>query len=64
MRNDVGVDQMHTLMVAFYFFSIPYHLKYVDLRREIKVCRILLDVFVSRNKNARGQLFGFACLLI
>jgi RNA recognition motif-containing protein len=33
--------------------------QYVNVRKAFEVCGILSDVYVARNRNARGQNYGF-----
>jgi len=40
--------QSSSLRVSFYFSNIRENLQYVDLRKGLKVCGMLSDVFVSR----------------
>ena len=47
----------------FYLAYIREHLLYVNLRRGLEVCGILADVYVSRNLNVKGHIFGFAKFL-
>ena len=47
----------------FYFTNFLYRLLYVDLRKGLEVCGILLDVYISRFRKVRGQRFGFAKFL-
>jgi len=48
---------------SFYVTNIPDHVQYVDFRKAFEVCGILSDVYVSRNRNARGQNYGFVCFI-
>jgi len=45
--------------VSYYFTNIPECLPIFLLRRKFEVCGILTDVFVARQWNVRGQVFGF-----
>jgi hypothetical protein len=45
--------------VVFDIANIPKHLLYVDLRRELEICGMLSDVYVSKKHNVRGQIHGF-----
>jgi hypothetical protein len=44
---------------SFYVTNLPDQAQYVDIRKAFEVCGILSDVYVSRNRNARGQNYGF-----
>jgi len=54
--NREGTSQV---LVVYYIANIPEHLLYVDLRRGLEVCGILAYVYVTRNHNVRGHIFGF-----
>jgi hypothetical protein len=45
--------------VVFYLAYILEHLLCVDLRRGLEVCGMLAAIYVSRNLNVRGHIFGF-----
>jgi len=51
------------LMISFYFTNIPKNVQYVDLRKGLKVCSILSDFYVSRNRKALGQLCLDSCVI-
>jgi len=55
--QDMSLSSSQT--VSYYFTNIPVHLQFVELKKGFEVCGISFDVFVSQNRNARGQLFGF-----
>jgi len=44
---------------SFYVTNLPEQALYVDIRKAFEVCGILSDVYVARNRNARGQNHGF-----
>ncbi|AES75307.1 RNA recognition motif [Medicago truncatula] len=44
---------------SFYVANLPDNAHYVDIRKAFEVCGILSDVYVARNRNARGQNYGF-----
>ena len=44
---------------SFYVTNLPDQALYVDIRKAFEVCGILSDVYVARNRNARGQNYGF-----
>ena len=44
---------------SFYVTNLPDNVHYVDIRKAFEVCGILSDVYVARNRNARGQNYGF-----
>jgi len=46
-------------MASFYVTNLPDNVHYVDIRKAFEVCGILSDVYVARNRNARGQNYGF-----
>ena len=48
---------------SFYFTNIPSNIQYVELRKGLEVCGILTNVFISRNCNSKGHLYGFARFL-
>jgi len=48
---------------SFYVTNIPDHVQYVDFRKAFEVCGILSDVYVARNRNARGQNYGFVLFI-
>jgi len=45
--------------VSYYFTNIPECLPIFLLRQQFEVCIVLTDVFVARQRNARGQVYGF-----
>ena len=45
--------------VSYYFTNIPECLPIYLLRQQFEVCDILTNVFISRHRNARGQIYGF-----
>jgi len=44
---------------SFYVTNLPKHVHYVELRKAFEVCGILSDVYISKNRNACGQVCGF-----
>lgn len=52
-----NTDQVY---VSYYIGNNFEHLKFVELRKGLEVCGMLTDVYVSRNRNVRGQVLGFA----
>jgi hypothetical protein len=45
--------------VSFYFTNFPDFMSVVQLRHFFEVCGILLDVYIARKRNYRGQVYGF-----
>jgi len=45
--------------VSFYFTNILEFLPVFRLRQHFEVCGILLDVYMTRQQNSRGQVHGF-----
>ncbi|KAK2354954.1 heterogeneous nuclear ribonucleoprotein A0 [Trifolium repens] len=45
--------------VSFYFTNFPAHMSIFYLRKGFEVCGILEDVYVARNRNRYGELYGF-----
>jgi len=45
--------------VSYYFTNIPECLPIFLLRQQFEVCCILTDVFIARQQNARGHVYGF-----
>jgi len=45
--------------VTFYFTNIPENMLVFRLRQFFEVCGILSDVYVARQLNAHGQVYGF-----
>jgi len=45
--------------VTFYFANIPDFMSLFRLRQYFEVCGILSDVYVARQLNSRGQVYGF-----
>jgi len=45
--------------VSYYFTNIPKCLPIYLMRQQFEVCGILTEVFISRHRNARGQIYGF-----
>jgi hypothetical protein len=45
--------------VSFYVTNIPECLPVFRLRQQFEVCGIMSDVFVARQCNSRGQVYGF-----
>jgi len=54
------MEASNQVSVAYYITNISEHLQFHDLRNGLEVCGILSDVYVFKNHNARGQIFGFA----
>ena len=45
----------------FYFTNVSEQIPYFLLRNVFKVCGMLSNVFLAKNRNARGHVYGFAC---
>ena len=45
--------------VSFYFTNVPEFIPYVNLRQGFEVCGILEDLYVTKNYNAQGKVYGF-----
>jgi hypothetical protein len=45
--------------VSFYFTNIPECLPIFLLRQQFEVCGILTNLFIARQRNACGQVYGF-----
>lgn len=59
MHSDTTKGKLYASKVSFYVTNILEHVQYVDFRKAYKMCGILFDAYVARNRNARGQIFGF-----
>jgi len=55
--NDTGVVVKR--FVSFYFTNVPEFIPYVYLRQGFEVCGILEDLYVAKNYNAQGKVYGF-----
>jgi len=49
--------------VTFYFANIPDFMSLFRLCQFFEVCGILSDVYVARQLNSRGQVYGFVRFL-
>ena len=46
--------------VSFYFTNFPEFPPVFRLRQQFEVCGILTNVFLARQRNSRGRVYGFA----
>lgn len=51
---------MEEHIVSFYITSFPSLISQVWLRKELEVCDILTNIYVSGYRNSKGDPFGFA----
>lgn len=54
------MEKTDQVYASYYIANNVEHIKFVELRNGLEVCGVLTDVYVSRNCNSRGQVFGFA----
>jgi hypothetical protein len=60
-NNGVVADTSVKRFVTFYVTNFPPHASNFFLRKGFEVCGILEDVFVARNRNMSGEVYGFVC---
>jgi hypothetical protein len=53
------IGSVYKRYVSFYFTNFPAQLSLFYLRKGFEVCGILEDVYVAKNRNLRGQPYGF-----
>lgn len=60
VRSSGSNSNMIQVSAVFYITNFSNRLLFVDLKKGLEVCGILLDVYLSRFRNVHGQRFGFA----
>jgi hypothetical protein len=65
-KNTAGFDEKERLnggKVTFYITNFPDLLPLFRLRQYVEVCGILSDVYIARQLNSHGQVYGFVRFL-
>jgi len=59
VREFIHEERNKGSKLTFYFANIPDFMPLFRLRQYFEVCGILSDVYVARQLNSRGQVYGF-----
>lgn len=55
-------EQGEKQVASFYFTNVLELIPYVELRKGFEVCGMLFDVYLSKRRNSRGEVFGLVRL--
>ena len=60
--NDNATDTDVKRFISFYFTNVPKFIPYAYLQQGFEVCGILEDLYLAKNYNAQGKVYGFVRL--